>query len=113
MKQNNQKVKGVNVGMEKPQKEPVLTGAIRKAGLPIKDLKVFALYFYYGKSHGEIAKKLGVCRKRVIFVKKRAINRMKAAMPQFTYELFKARRRKMLAIKTSKKEETKNNHDKF
>ena len=97
----------VKVRSENPQEEPALAEAIRKAGLPAKELNVFIQYFYSGKSHREIAEKLGVCKKRVVFLKKKAIKRMKTALPEFPYKLFKERRRKLLAVEIIRKKQEK------
>jgi len=105
MKQNNLKPrKVIKVSIENPQEEPVLVEAMNKAGFSEREFKVFKQYFYSGKSHRKVGEDLGVCRKRVVFLKKRALKRFKETLPEFPYRLFKERRRKRLAYEAFKKQ---------
>lgn len=108
MEQKNLRPKKViKVNIENSHEEPVLVEAINRADFSVREFNVFAQYFYSGKSHQKIGEKLGVCKKRVIFLKKKAVNKMKETMPEFPHRLFKERRRKLLAAEIIRKKQEK------
>lgn len=78
--------------MREVAKVPVDVAVIMGSVLTFKQLVVAVGHYMEGKSKWEIAKDLGVCPRRVLFLKKKARKELKAALPASQYRLLRQNR---------------------